>query len=167
VFSCPPRADCHTGDERSAAHVTRKGTASMTDLAIPVQASPSRTIVFWVATALVAAEFALGGVWDLLRIPYVSTIMVHLGYPSYFALFMGLWKVPGSVGVLLPGLPRLKEWVYAGMVYEMTGAVFSHAAVGDGVVELSVPLVLLALIGVSWAFRPPDRRDWIGAVAVS
>ena len=130
----------------------------MTDLAVPVPVSRSRTIVYWVATSLVAAEFALGGVWDLLRIPYVSTIMAHLGYPSYFAIFMGIWKVPGSVVVVMPGLPRLKEWVYAGMVYEMTGAVFSHAAVGDGAVEVSVPLVLLGLIGVSWALRPADRR---------
>ena len=95
----------------------------MTDLAVPVPLTRSRTIVYWVATALVAAEFALGGVWDLLRIPYVSTIMTHLGYPLYFAIFMGIWKVPGSMVVVMPGLPRV-----------------------------------LALIGVSWALRPADRR---------
>jgi uncharacterized membrane protein YphA (DoxX/SURF4 family) len=132
----------------------------MADLTLAVPASRSRTIAYWIATVLVASEFALGGVWDLLRIPYVSTIMAHLGYPSYFAIFMGVWKVPGSVVMVLPRLPRLKEWVYAGMVYEMTGAVFSHGAVGDGVVELSVPVVLLGLIAVSWALRPPDRRDF-------
>jgi len=131
----------------------------MTDLAVPVSVSRTRTIVYWGATALVGAEFALGGVWDLLRIPYVNTIMSHLGYPPYFSIFMGLWKVPGSVVVVLPRFPRAKEWVYAGMVYEMTGAVFSHAAVGDGAAELSVPLVLIGLIAVSWAFRPSDRRD--------
>src|SRR5262252_5890140 len=107
----------------------------MADQAVAVPTSRSRTIAYWIITVVVAAEFAVGGVWDLLRIPYVNTIMAHLGYPSYFAIFMGLWKVPGSVVVLLPRLARLKEWVYAGMVYEMTGAVFSHAAVGDGVAE--------------------------------
>src|SRR5262252_2040784 len=112
------------------AHVTRDSTASMTDPAVPVRASRSRTIMYWIATGLIAAEFALGGVWDLLRIPYVSTILAHLGYPSYFAIFMGVWKLPGSAVLVLPRLPRLKEWVYAGMVYEMTGAVFSHTAVG-------------------------------------
>jgi len=116
--------------------------------------------MYWIATGLIAAEFALGGVWDLLRIPYVSTILAHLGYPSYFAIFMGVWKLPGSAVLVLPRLPRLKEWVYAGMVYEMTGAVFSHTAVGDGVAAVSAPLVLLGLIAASWGLRPPDRRDW-------
>jgi len=132
----------------------------MTDPAVPVRASRSRTIMYWIATGLIAAEFALGGVWDLLRIPYVSTILAHLGYPSYFAIFMGVWKLPGSAVLVLPRLPRLKEWVYAGMVYEMTGAVFSHTAVGDGVAAVSAPLVLLGLIAASWGLRPPDRRDW-------
>jgi hypothetical protein len=116
--------------------------------------------VYWVATGLVATEFTVGAVWDLLRIPYVTTILSHLGYPAHFAIFMGLWKIPGSIVVVLPRLPRLKEWAYAGMVYEMTGAVFSHTVVGDGVVAVSVPLVLLGLIAASWALRPPDRRDW-------
>ena len=130
----------------------------MTDLAVPVPASRSRTMVYWIATALLAAEFALGGIWDLLRIPYVRTIMAHLGYPSYFAVFMGMWKVPGSVVLVLPRVPRLKEWAYAGMMFEMTGAVFSHAAVGDGAFAVSVPLLLLGFIAASWALRPPDRR---------
>ena len=133
----------------------------MEALAISVPASRNHAIVYWIATVLVAAEFAVGGVWDLLRIPYVRTILDHLGYPLYFAIFMGLWKVPGSVVLVLPRLPRLKEWAYAGMAYEMTGAVFSHMAVGDGVVAVSVPLVLVGLIVVSWAVRPASRRDLI------
>jgi hypothetical protein len=94
----------------------------MTDVAVVPSAARSRTIVYWIATALITAEFAVGGVWDLLRIPYVQTILTHLGYPLYFATFMAIWKLPGSVVLLLLRLPRLKEWVYAGMIYEMTGA---------------------------------------------
>ena len=136
----------------------------MAATAVLAPVSRNRTIVYWTATALVAAEFAVGGVWDLLRIPYVRTTLEHLGYPPYFAIFMGVWKLPGSVVILLPRLPRLKEWVYAGMVYEMTGAVFSHIAVGDGVVAVSFPLVLLGLIILSWAVRLADRRDLIPAI---
>src|SRR5262245_59734727 len=134
----------------------------MTDSVVPAPASQARRILYWVATGLVAAEFAVGGVWDLLRIPYVSTIMAHLGYPSYFAIFMGLWKVPGAIVVVLPRLPRLKEWVYAGMVYEMTGAAFSHTVVSDGIGAVIVPIVLLGLILASWTLRPPERRDFGG-----
>jgi hypothetical protein len=64
----------------------------MRNVAIMAHASRSRAIAYWVTTGLIAAEFAVGGVWDLLGVPYVLTILAHLGYPSYFAVFMGLWK---------------------------------------------------------------------------
>jgi uncharacterized membrane protein YphA (DoxX/SURF4 family) len=140
-------------DERRPAKVTRN-TISMTDVGLLPSAARNRTVVYWITTALVAAEFALGGVWDLLRIPYVRTILAHLGYPLYFAIFMGIWKLPGSVVLVLPRLPRLKEWVYAGMIFEMTGAVFSHLAVGDGPAEVAAPVILIVLIATSWLLRP-------------
>lgn len=134
-----------------------RNTISMTDADMLPSAARSRTVVYWIATGLVAAEFAVGGVWDLLQIQYVRTILSHLGYPMYFATFMGIWKLPGSVVLVLPGLPRLKEWVYAGMIYEMTGAVFSHLAVGDGPAAVAAPVVLIVLIGTSWLLRPAGR----------
>ena len=69
------------------------------------------SFVFWVATVSVAAELAVGGVWDLLRIDYVRDIVEHLGYPTYLLTIMGVWKVPGAVALLIPRLVRLKEWV--------------------------------------------------------
>jgi uncharacterized membrane protein YphA (DoxX/SURF4 family) len=131
----------------------------MTELAIPLPASRSRTITYWLTTGLIALELAVGGTWDLLRTAYVQEIMAHLGYPPYFAIFMGLWKVPGSLVLVLPRLPRLKEWVYAGMIYEMTGAVFSHLSVGDGPGAVAVPIIFIGLTAASWALRPADRRD--------
>ena len=137
-----------------------KGAISMTEPAGLPLVSRGRAVTYWLATGFIAAEFALGGVWDLLQISYVRTVLAHLGYPSYFATFMGIWKVPGSVVLVVPRLPRLKEWVYAGMVYEMTGALFSHLNVGDGARAAAIPLVILGLIALSWALRPPDRRDF-------
>ena len=46
--------------------------------------------------------------------------MRHLGYPDYFATILGVWKVLGGIAVLLPRTPRLKEWAYAGMVFDLT-----------------------------------------------
>jgi len=130
----------------------------VTNVAVASATTRGRAIAYWLTTAVVAAELALGGVWDLLQIPYVRSIMTHLGYPPYFAFFMGLWKVPGALVLLVPGLPRLKEWAYAGMLFEMAGAVFSHFAVGDGISAAAVPGFLIALLFGSWALRPPDRR---------
>jgi uncharacterized membrane protein YphA (DoxX/SURF4 family) len=82
--------------------------------------------------------------------------MTELGYPSYFLVFMGLWKAPGAVVLLLPRLPRLKEWVYAGLVFTYTGATFSHLAV-EGSIHWD-PIIFTVLTLVSWALRPASRK---------
>lgn len=124
-------------------------------------ASRRRAIAYWVTTMVVAMELALAGVWDILRIPYVRGVIEHLGYPAYFLVILGVWKVLGAVALLVPRFPRLKEWAYAGAVFNYTGAVVSHLAVGDGAVALVYPIIQLGLVGGSWALRPPARRDLV------
>jgi uncharacterized membrane protein YphA (DoxX/SURF4 family) len=113
-----------------------------------------RAIVFWVATVSVAGELAVGGVWDVLRIDYVRDVVEHLGYPTYLLTIMGIWKIPGAVALLMPRLPRLKEWVYAGAVINYASAIASHIIVGDGIGAIVAPVALLALTVTSWALRP-------------
>jgi uncharacterized membrane protein YphA (DoxX/SURF4 family) len=117
----------------------------------------TRNIGYWAATGLVAFAFVMGGVADLTRSPDVLAGMAHLGYPAYFAIILGVWKVLGGAALLAPGLPRLKEWAYAGIAFDLTGAAASHAAMGDGAGKVVVPLVLLALAAASWALRPEGR----------
>jgi uncharacterized membrane protein YphA (DoxX/SURF4 family) len=119
----------------------------------------SAVIAYWVTTALVASELAVGGVWDILRIPYVSAIIEHLGYPQYLLVILGVWKVPCAAALLVPNAPRLKEWAYAGAIFNYTGAVASHWAVGDGMDALSAPIIFTVLTAASSALRPPSRRD--------
>jgi uncharacterized membrane protein YphA (DoxX/SURF4 family) len=113
---------------------------------------------YWGLTALVALAFAAGGVMDLLRGPAVVAGMAHLGYPVYVATLIGIWKVLGAVAVLVPGFPRVKEWAYAGMVFDLTGAAFSHAASGDAASFVLTPIVLLGLVIGSYLLRPEQRR---------
>ncbi|MEP6626541.1 MAG: DoxX family protein [Ginsengibacter sp.] len=54
--------------------------------------------------------------------------------------------------------PLLKEWAYAGFFFVMSGAIFSHVAIGDSVSEIFPSLLLLILAFISWYFRPSDRR---------
>lgn len=114
---------------------------------------------YWAATGLVALAFAFGGALDLARTPEMEAGLARLGYPAYVATILGLWKVLGAITIVVPRLPRLKEWAYAGMVFDLTGAAASHAAVGDPAANVVVPLVLLALVGASWALRP-EGRAW-------
>lgn len=117
----------------------------------------SRSLAYWITTGLVAFAFLGGGVFDLIGPPELAAQFAHLGYPAYLMALLGVWKVLGAFTILAPGLPRLKEWAYAGMVFDLSGAVVSHAAVGDAVGELVAPIVLLGLVAASWALRPAGR----------
>ena len=122
-----------------------------------------RRIGYWATTGLVALAFAAGGAIDLARGPDVTAGMAHLGYPVYLAGILGVWKLLGALAVLAPGFPRLKEWAYAGMFFDLSGAAVSHAASGDGAAQVITPLVLLVLVAASWALRPAARMLARGA----
>jgi uncharacterized membrane protein YphA (DoxX/SURF4 family) len=110
-----------------------------------------------VTTALVAFTVGSGGAAQLAHMPANVEGMTHLGYPAYLLTILGAWKVAGTLAVLAPGLPRLKEWAYAGIVFDLTGAVASHAACGDVLWHVLAPAILAILAVVSWALRPPSR----------
>jgi hypothetical protein len=84
--------------------------------------------------------------------------IIDLGYPIYFLTILGLWKILGVVALLIPKIPLLKEWAYAGFFFAMSGAVFSHIASGNSMNEIVPSLLLLILIVISWYFRPADRK---------
>ena len=93
--------------------------------------------------------------------------MVRLGYPVYFVSILGFWKVLGFIAILVPRFPRLKEWAYAGIFFDLTGAAVSHVATGDyGIYAFHVlATVFLAVLAIaSWALRPEDRKLRIAGV---
>jgi hypothetical protein len=59
---------------------------------------------------------------------------------------------------LVPGFARLKEWAYAGMIFDLAGAAAAHVATGDDVRHIVTPLVLAVLVVASWALRPEGRK---------
>lgn len=118
----------------------------------------ARRIAYWVTTGLIAFVFLASGAVNIARPGFALEAMARLGYPAYFVLFLGVWKVLGGIAVLLPGLPRLKEWAYAGMFFDLTGAAVSHAAAQDPAGAAVFPLVFAGLVMASWALRPEGRR---------
>ena len=117
----------------------------------------ARTIAFWVTTIFGPASFVIGGYLHLTRDPQVMATLAHLGYPAYFATIMGVWKLLGAIAIVVPGIPRLKEWAYAGFFFDLTGAAATRAFVGDSAADILAPLVFLALVAASWALRPASR----------
>jgi hypothetical protein len=116
-----------------------------------------KTIGYWIITGLVALAFLGGGLADLSGAPSITATMSHLGYPAYLAQILGTWKVLAVLALLAPGFPRLKEWAYAGMFFDLSGAALSHGITGDGAAAVMTPLVLIALVVASWALRPASR----------
>jgi len=120
--------------------------------------SKRNKIIYWIATIWLALGMASTGVVQLLKMKEEVDMMKHLGYPLYFLTILGVWKLLGVVVVLAPKFPLIKEWAYAGFFFAMTGAVISHAAMGDSAKEFFGPVLLLVLIAASWYLRPADRR---------
>lgn len=117
-----------------------------------------KKIGYWAATGLVAFAIGFGGVMDLVAPPELAEGMAHLGYPAYFMIILGLWKVGGAIAILLPRTPLLKEWAYAGIAFDLTGASASHAFSGDTIDKVITPLVLFGILVASWMLRPETRR---------
>lgn len=115
-------------------------------------------IIYWIATLWLALGMLSTAAVQLIKMKEEVDMMAHLGYPLYFLTLLGIWKVLGVVAILLPKFPLLKEWAYAGFFFAMSGAVFSHLAMGDAAKDFFGPVLLLILTFVSWYFRPADRK---------
>jgi uncharacterized membrane protein YphA (DoxX/SURF4 family) len=122
----------------------------------------TRNIIYWIATIWLSLGMLSTGIVQLMKPQADLDMMTRLGYPGYLLTILGIWKIFGVAAVLVPKFPRLKEWAYAGFFFAMSGAVFSHIAVGDPTTDLFPPSLLLILTVASWYFRPAGRR--IGSV---
>jgi len=119
--------------------------------------SRAKMFGYWAATGLAALAFITGGAFDVARGEQVHAIMSHLRYPVYFAALLGVWKILGGLAILAPRMPRLKEWAYAGMFFDLSGAAISHGSVGDPPARILTPLAILVLVIASWALRQKSR----------
>jgi len=118
-------------------------------------------IIYWIATIWLSLGMISTGVVQLFKTNAGQgglDMIIHLGYPAYLLTILGTWKILGVVALLIPKFPLLKEWAYAGFFFITSGAIFSHIAAGDKIVELVPGLLLLVLTVVSWYFRPAGRK---------
>jgi uncharacterized membrane protein YphA (DoxX/SURF4 family) len=125
----------------------------------------TKNIAYWTTTILVAF-FMSGGIAQVAQVKATVDGFVHiLGYPPYFVTILGVWKVLGAIAILVPRFPRLKEWAYAGIFFDLTGAAASNASVGGyGAYGFHIiaPVLITGLCVASWALRPESRK--IGAL---
>ena len=102
------------------------------------------SIAYWVFNGLFAGFMAMGAIPDVMMIPEAVELFDVLGYPTYLLPFLGIAKLIGAAVVLLPAPATLKEWAYAGLTFDLVGALYSHLSIGH---ELwwgpVIPLLLL------------------------
>jgi uncharacterized membrane protein YphA (DoxX/SURF4 family) len=122
-----------------------------------------RKIAYWVCTVLPMALSVFGAVMYLSGSPGAVQGFAHVGYPQQLRVILGVAKLLGAIALLAPGVPKLKEWAYAGFTFAWICAFVAHHLAGDGP-KAFAPLILLALLAVSYLTRPASRQ-WVAKVA--
>ncbi|MEK6782318.1 MAG: DoxX family protein [Bacteroidota bacterium] len=104
-------------------------------------------LIYWILTGLSAALMVFSSIPNILSVPQaVDLVITHLGYPTYFLPFVGVAKLLGAIAILIPGFPRIKEWAYAGLIYDLVAAIYSGISVGDPAsawLPIFVPIILI------------------------
>lgn len=115
-------------------------------------------IIYWIFTIWMALGMVSTAIVQLMKNKDELANFTNLGYPAYLMTIIGVWKILGVIAVLIPKRPLLKEWAYAGFFFVMSGAFISHLIIGDTFGRTFPALLLLILVGISWYFRPADRK---------
>lgn len=88
-------------------------------------------IVYWIFTSLFAVLMFGSAIPDVLSSPIAIEGFKQIGLPAYLVPFVGVAKVLGVIAILIPGYPRIKEWAYAGLVFDLIGATYAILASGQ------------------------------------
>src|SRR6185437_15016898 len=99
----------------------------------------NKKLIYRIPTAILVLEIAVGAFMDLVQLPYVVGDVRSIGYPTYVLYIIGVWKVLAVGTLLWPRLPRLREWAYAGIFFEMFGAVESHLLASHPFAKYAAP----------------------------
>lgn len=110
-------------------------------------------ILFWVFTILFCAFMMMSTIPNILSAPEWVDVFKQLGYPLYMLPFIGVAKLLGVIALLVPGFPRIKEWAYAGMFFDLTGAVYSGLMTGGFNPQMLIMLVPFLLGGLSYVYH--------------
>ncbi|QNF33981.1 DoxX family protein [Adhaeribacter swui] len=109
-------------------------------------------IIYWIFTGLVAALLGFGSIFDAISAQEAVDYVTRLGYPAYLVPFLGVAKLLGIFAILIPGYPRLKEWAYAGLIFDLVGAMYSHFSRGDAPANWLPILLPILLVAGSYGY---------------
>lgn len=110
-------------------------------------------IAYWVLTVLAAGMMGLSSYSNIISAPEaVDLVVTKMGYPAYFLPMIGVCKLAGSITILIPGFTRIKEWAYAGLMFDITAAMYSFSAIGEPINTWALLFIPVFLIVGSYLF---------------
>jgi uncharacterized membrane protein YphA (DoxX/SURF4 family) len=125
-----------------------------------VQAGRATQIAAMITTVVVAFMWVYFGRLYLIHDPDEWRIAnQQLGYPLYIIPFIGVTHILGSVGLLIPNMPRLTEWVYAGLIFTLLLAFYSQLNGGGSTWDKFDPILVSALVFASYVLRRRMRAN--------
>jgi uncharacterized membrane protein YphA (DoxX/SURF4 family) len=104
------------------------------------------TIYYWICMGLLLAGIGIGSVFDVIAYPESVKIVTSLGYPAYLVPVLGIARLLGLTALLVPGFPRIKEWAFAGLVFDVSLAMYSILAAGNPVTMITFPVIILLIV---------------------
>jgi len=124
----------------------------------------ARKVTYWTATVPLVVLSVFAAFTYLSGNPQAVQGFAHVGYPQQLRIILGIAKLLGAIALVVPGIPRVKEWSYAGFTFAWVAAFIAHYLAKDGP-RAFTPLVLLAFLAISYATRPASRQ-WYAKTAV-
>jgi hypothetical protein len=120
--------------------------------------SKRNKIIYWISTIWLSLGMVSTGIVQLIQHKEETQFIIDLGYPKYILPFLGICKLLGTLVILIPKFPILKEWAYAGFVFTMIGAIYSHLLDCNSISEYTPAVLLLILSLTSYFLRPSNRK---------
>ena len=109
-------------------------------------------IIYWISTALILAMMLFSAASSFMDNPDGAKMLAAIGYRPYVLHLLAVAKVLGVIAILTPGFPRLKEWAYAGFMFDLIGATYSFYVSGFAFKDWVFMPVLIALLACSYIF---------------
>ncbi|HSC54945.1 MAG TPA: DoxX family protein [Phnomibacter sp.] len=114
----------------------------------------TQRIIYWTTTILFAGFMIFSAIPDVIMAPEAVTFITHLGYPKYFIPFIGVAKLLGCFAILIPPFRKIKEWAYAGLFFDLIGAVYSNIMTDGYNSGLLFMIPIIAIGAVSYYYYP-------------
>lgn len=123
-------------------------------------------IIYWICTGLFAFAMLGSAIPDILVVPTAVQGFKELGMPVYLIPFLGVAKALGVLAILVPGYPRIKEWAYAGLTFDLLGATYAVISIGKPFAFWLPMVIILAIDALSYIYYHKLKTNTVKSATI-